>query len=328
MGCCVAVIGTGGMGMRHLAILDLIDGIRTIAVPKRPGRARELAEQGIESAGDLAEAKAMGATLGVIATDTGHHLADGTAAISEGLDVLLEKPMATNACDAILLRDRAKEENRQVYVACVLRFSESLNVFRDLLPKIGDLHSVRVEAQSYLPDWRPDRHYLESFRSRPGEGGVLLDLIHEIDYTGWIFGWPSSVHGRVKNLGRLSIEADESAHLTWETPDGAVVSVAVDFLSQPTRRGIMASGEHGTLEWNGVDRTVTLMLSGEDGTVTGSTQTQDEILSAQTQAFLDTMAGNGDPRLATSDDGVRALLVCDAARQSSESKREEAVDYL
>ena len=140
MGCCVAVLGTGSMGMRHLAILDLIDGVRTIVVPKRPGRARELAEQGIESAGDLAEAKAMGATLSVIATDTGQHLADGMAAISAGLDVLLEKPMAINARDAHQLRVRAKEQDRRIYVACVLRFSESLNVFRDLLPKVGNIH--------------------------------------------------------------------------------------------------------------------------------------------------------------------------------------------
>ncbi len=38
-------------------------------------------------------------------------------------------------------------------------------------------------AQSWLPDWRPDRDYRESYSARLDEGGVLRDLVHEIDYA-------------------------------------------------------------------------------------------------------------------------------------------------
>jgi predicted dehydrogenase len=324
---CVAVLGTGAMGMKHLAVLNRTNGVRTVAVPKRPKRAVELANQGYETAGNLAEAQANGATLCVISTDTGQHLKDGLAAVDAGLNVLLEKPMATNACDAQLLRDRAKENNRRIYVACVLRFSESLNTFRDLLPKVGNLHTVRIESQSYMPDWRPDRPYLNTFRARAGEGGVLLDLIHEIDYAGWLYGWPISLRGSVKNLGVLGIAADEIAEINWDTPDGNAVSIAVDFLTRPPRRRMSAYGEQGSIEWNGTTGTVMLQLAGDPITETKSHQTSQDMLTAQTHAFLDAVAGKEDPRLATADDGVNALMVCDAVRRSSESRKEERVDY-
>jgi predicted dehydrogenase len=324
---CVAVLGTGAMGMRHLAILNRTNGVRTVAVPKRPERAGELAKQGYETAGNLAEAQAKGAALCVISTDTGQHLEDGLAAIDAGLDVLLEKPMATNACDAQLLRDRARENNRRIYIACVLRFSESLNTFRNLLPKVGNLHSVRIESQSYMPDWRPDRPYLDTFRARAGEGGVLLDLIHEIDYAGWLYGWPTSLRGSVKNLGVLGIAADEIAEMNWDTPDGNAVSIAVDFLTRPPRRRMSAYGERGTIEWNGTTGTVILQLAGDQVTKSKSLQTSEQMLTAQTHAFLDAAAGKEDSRLATADDGIGALMVCDAARRSSESGKEVRVGH-
>lgn len=322
---CVAVLGTGGIGMRHLAILNGINGVRTIAVPKRLGRAEKLSRQGQESSVSLSEARTMGANMVVVATDTGQHFADGMAAIDSGMDILLEKPLTANAADARSLRDYAAKNDRQLYVACVLRFSESLNMFRDQLARIGRIHSVRIECKSYLPDWRPDRHYLESFRARPGEGGVLLDLIHEIDYAGWLYGWPESLHGSVKNLGQLGIDADEIAEMQWDTTTGHGVSVAVDFLTRPTRRQMNACGELGTVEWDGTTGTVTLQVIGEDTSVSRAEQSADEMLTAQTKAFLETVSGNIDPRLATADDAVRALAICDAVRRSSENGQTEIV---
>jgi hypothetical protein len=49
---------------------------------------------------------------------------------------------------------------------------------------------------------------------------------------------------------------------------------------------------------------------------------------SQTLAFIETARGTDDPRLATADDGVNALAVCDAARLASDSRREEKVAYL
>jgi predicted dehydrogenase len=324
----VAVFGTGSAGMRHLQALRDLAEAPPIAVPKRLTRIGQLEKAGYATALDLDQAIRQGANLCIIATNTSSHVEDGLAAIEHGLDVLVEKPLATNTYGARRLNGGARQTGRSIFTACVLRFSESLNTFRELLDEAGPLHSVSIECQSYLPDWRPGRSYQDSYSAQSDEGGVLRDLIHEIDYAGWLYGWPASVQARLRNLGRLGISAEEVAELTWDSPAGAVVSVSLDYLSRPWRRRMRASGDQGTLEWDAIAGTVTLMVDGTPDKVMRSTQTRNEMFTAQARAFINVVGGTRDLRLASGDDGGRALAVCDAARCSSASSREEQVEYL
>lgn len=236
------------MGMRHIQFFQQIAGVSVVAVPKRAGRVTELGEQGLVVAKDVAGAAKLGATICVIASDTGQHVHDCLEALDSGMDLLVEKPLATDASEAKRVSHRAEETGHRVFVGCVLRFSESINTFQRLLDQIGMLHSVRIEAQSYLPDWQPERSIQDSYRGRSQGGGVLLDLVHDIDSAGVLFGWPVAVHGRVRNLGRLGIAADEVAELSWETQNGCAVSISLDYLTRPARRKINAYGDLGTIE--------------------------------------------------------------------------------
>lgn len=325
--CCIAVIGTGSIGMRHLSVLRQVPGVRPVAIPTRPGRIQHLTEAGYFAVKDLFEAVRASATHCIVATDTGRHVEDALAALANQIDVLVEKPLSTNAQQASQLCMRAVHSGRKIFVGCVLRFAETLNTFRNLQSRIGRLHSVRIECQSYLPHWRPDRPYEESYSARADEGGVLRDLIHEIDYAGWLFGWPVVLEARLRNLGRLRIAAEEAADLAWETPQGCVISMSLDYLSRPSRRYVRASGEFGTLEWDGTAGEVTLMLASEGKQVFRSTQTTDEMLLAQDIAFIEACRGHPDPRLATCEDGAKALAVCDAARLAARNRREEEINY-
>ena len=314
----VAVIGTGSIGMRHLRILRLLETAKPTAVPIRPERVPQLKEEGWAAASDLDEAVRQGARLAVIASDTGRHLEDSLSALERGLDLLVEKPLAVDAKQGARIVEEARQRRRKLFVGCVLRFSDSLNRFREILNRIGAIHSVRIECQSYLPDWRPSRPYRESYSARAEEGGVLRDLIHEIDYAGWLFGWPAAVRGRAKNLGRLGIQAEETADAFWEIQGGGAVSLHLDYLTRPTRRRMTAAGERGSLEWDGVEGTVTLLLEGTEKQVVHSSQTRDEMFLAQADAVLKAVRGTGDPRLTSGEDGVRALAICDAVRSMKE----------
>src|SRR3990172_5446443 len=243
-------MGTGSVGMRHLRALTKILAVCPIAVPRREERSQEMEKAGFVVARDIGLAVEMGAKFCIVATDTGRHVEDSIAALECGLDVLVEKPLAPDAKQARVLNDRASQASRKLFVGCVMRFSESLNQFRKLLARIGQLHSVRVECQSYLPDWRPQRPYRDSYSARQVEGGVLLDLVHEVDYAGWLFGWPNAVQARLSNLGRLNIGNCEMAELSWQTPKGCLVSIALDYLTRPPHRSMRAFGEKGNIAWD------------------------------------------------------------------------------
>lgn len=131
----------------------------------------------------------------------------------------------------------------------------------------------------------------------------------------------------MRNLGRLDIGADEIADLAWETSEGCIISITLDYLSRPHRRYMRASGEMGTLEWDGANGTVTLALAGEDKRVFPSAQNRDAMLLAQDLAFVEARRGNFDARLASGEEGIKALTVCDAARRASDKRCEEVVIY-
>ncbi len=320
----VAVVGAGNFGLKHLRALSSLPGVEPIAVPARPARLAELERDGVPALPSLAAARARAC---VIATSTGRHVADGLRAVSLGLDALVEKPLGVDAPSARRLARAARRRGRRVFVGCTLRFEPSLLRFRSLLPRLGRLHSVSAECRSYLSDWRRSRPYSGTYSARAAEGGVLRDLIHEIDYAGWLFGWPRAVSGRVLNLGRLDIASDELAELHWLAPKGFPVSVHVDYLTRPTRRGILACGEHGTLEWDALAQTVTLLPGGGKPRVWTDRAPADERLKRQAKAFLRAVSGGSRGTLATAEDGVRALAVCDAARRSSAGGRVEKVRY-
>ena len=240
---------------------------------------------------------------------------------------MVEKPLSTDAQQARRLCQKAEETGRRIFVGCVLRFSESLNRFRDVIETIGQLHSVHIECQSYLPNWRPDRPYRDSYSARAQEGGVLRDLIHEIDYAAWLFGWPAFLQAQVKNLSRLDIAADEAADLMWETANGCMVTMRLDYLSRPARRQMKAYGEKGTLEWDGGANTVVMALAEHSMETLVSRQTRQDMMIAQARAFIGATSGGEIGQLATGLEGGKALAICDAARRAAARNRTEPVEY-
>jgi predicted dehydrogenase len=320
----IAVLGTGSIGMRHLRVLRDLVRAPVSASPVRETRRSVLEKDGFRVHKTLQEAVEAGTRAVVVATDTARHLSDLRSALTQGCSVLVEKPLAAKSQGFEELAELFSVKER-VYVACDLRFDDSLLEFRRRLPEIGAVHAVRIACQSYLPSWRPDREYRESYSARAAEGGVLLDLIHEVDYAVWLFGAPTRVLGRLTNLGRLGIESEEVVDLYWETPEKASVSIHLDYLTRTPHRKMQAFGEYGEIEWDGVAQSVSLQIEGGGGERDCFPLERDAILREQDTAFLRATEGKDPATLATFEDGAVAVGISDAARLSSVTGKFEAV---
>jgi predicted dehydrogenase len=321
----VVVCGTGSIGMRHLQVLRNFLHLDPVALPTRSARVPELQAAGIRTVESWQLVRENPPKFAIIATDTSRHLADATVALELGAHVLVEKPIAIDASGLNGLAELAAARGCQVFVACVLRFDAGLLQFQRHLPEIGRVHSVRIECQSFLPEWRPGTDYRQAYSARQEEGGVLRDLIHEIDYAMWLYGPPSELFARLGNSGTLGIKAEESADLLWETPSGASVSIRLDYLSRIPRRRMCASGELGDLEWDYFQKNVTLSLAGKHKQIWTTDQKRDEMMRDQTTAFLAIEESRAPSAVASLEDGALAISICDAARRSSQSKRVEQV---
>ena len=266
------MLGQGSIGQRHGRVLAGL-GATVVAVPAR-------AELKIEHVDGI-----------VIATDKGRHAAD-IERLKHVAPLLVEKPLATTAEEASRAVVGAK-----VHVGCCLRFDAALAEVKAKLPTLGRIESVEVECLSWLPDWRPQRDYKQSYSAREGEGGVLRDLIHEIDYCLWMFGRPKSVMGKLFNSGVLGIPVEESARLHLGFGHFSAL-LHLSFASKRASRKLKVIGEHGTLEWDG--------LHPAD---------PNEKYVEQAKAWLSALSGGAAGPLATAEDGIMALRVCDGARR-------------
>lgn len=322
----VIVVGTGSIGMRHLRVFRDMLQLRSIAVPKRASRVAELKAEGYEAFPSLAEAVEAGGRLLVVASDSAEHLYDAEQGIALGCQaVLMEKPIAPTVAGTERLATVAQKIDGRIFVGCNLRFEAGIRRFRERLPEIGDIHHVRIEAQSFLPEWRPQRDYRSSYSASAEQGGVLRDLIHEVDYATWLFGRPSGVLAFLSNSGTLGIAAEESADLAWRTPSDATISLRLDYVTRPQRRVMTAFGPEGELSWNLPAHTVTLTSQTNSHVVEDTQQDRDSMMAAQATAFLRAAAGDPHQDLATLSDGIFAIALCDAARRSSSTGRMETI---
>jgi predicted dehydrogenase len=300
-------------------------GASVIAVPIRKGRRTELESQGWTCAGSLPEAADTGAVAAVIATDTGRHVEDAGEALRLGLHVLVEKPMAVSAEGGRELLSLASTENRRVIVGCDLRFDSGLQELRQRLGEIGQVHAVNIECRSYLPDWRPGRDCRLGYWAKLEEGGVLRDLIHEVDYALWLFGMPDRVFGTLRPGTRLGIESEECAQGLWTAPLGASVSLGLDYLTRRAQRDIHVLGSDGEIEYDFVARRLTIQTANARATREEFPNTANDYYVAQAKGFLDAISGGSSGVAATVKDGLLALAVCDAWRKSSQTGCMEGV---
>lgn len=297
--------------MRHAEVLRDA-GRSVILFPKRTERIPSLSSEGWSCIASWSEAVEFGATHAILATDTASHVKDAIDALGFGLIVLVEKPIALSMKAAQPLMALDSLQKKRIFCGLSMRYSQALLHFRASLGKVGAIHSAFVECRSWLPEWRPGSDYLRSYSASPTQGGVLRDLIHELDYIGWTLGEPLSVSADLVNTGRLGIEAEEQAFLKLVLADGVRIQVALDYLSRPARRNFSIFGEKGTLHWDAIEQSVHFKGL-QDKETWHFPQTRNEMLREEHDAFLNPSNGTAIGLR----EALSALKACDAARDSA-----------
>jgi predicted dehydrogenase len=317
----IVVRGAGSIGRRHARVFHDL-GAQTALWPVRDRTESIDPQTGVpllRASGGI-DAYA-GADLVVIATDTSRHVQDTLAALDGGCSrVLLEKPVAPDlaSCQPLLNHPRAAD----VFVAAPLRAHAALRHLLTLVDTLGRPVSAHVAAQSWLPDWRPEQDYRRSYSARAREGGVLRDLVHEIDYASLLFGTPTFLSAQLDRVGPLEMDAEQGASLLWRSLSGATVTMRLDYITRPSVRRLDVRGPMGSLCWDVSGATVVVTLHTGEVTQTtfGGDRDRDVVMSTQGVAALelspsddrDALLSAGAP--ATLREGCAAVAICDQAR--------------
>ena len=313
----VVIRGMGSIGRRHARVLRAM-GHDVRGWPVRP---RDTAVDDRPSSDADALAASAVADLVVVSSDTARHVDDASRVLDAGARrVLVEKPVAPSAADAERLMTHALAHER-VMVAAPLRAHLGFLHFREAVSALPGPRYAAVVAQSWLPSWRPERDYRDSYSARRDEGGALRDLVHEIDYAIVLFGRPRHVSAVLEVEGPLDLEAEQGATVLWAT-DTASVTLRVDYVTRPPRRGALVTSPGGSVAWDPTNGTVTVVDANGCSTTTGTPEDldRDTVMARQARAALtlsptapleERLAAGAPASLA---EGFLAVASCDVAR--------------
>lgn len=317
----VAIIGLGSIGRRHLRNLKKIrPEIEATIVRSGHGEdwpELELADRTVFS---LSEAIAAGVQAAIISSPAAMHIKQAVRLAQEGIHLLIEKPVGSTLDGVDELMNVVLESDIVTLVGYVLRYDLAAQTFNELLKagKHGHSLHVRVEAGSYLPDWRPEQDYKKTVSASPElGGGVLLELSHEFDYIRWFFGEIKTIVAHLHNSGHLGIEVEECADMIMTNINGLPISLHLDFHRRHAMRRCIVAGSEGTLTWDLIADNVVWHPAGGAEEVLHFGSARDDIFQRQLVHFFSCIESGDEPRVSLKD-GVEAVRLVSAAKKSSE----------
>jgi predicted dehydrogenase len=287
----VAVIGVGHVGRHHARCYAEMPGVELVGVVDiLKSRADEVADLcRAMSFTDFREVfgKVDAVSLAVPTVD---HARIGVDFLEHGIDVLVEKPMASTLEQARSLIDAAKLQNRILQVGHVERFNPVVTAARELATK----------PQFF------EIHRLAAFSPRSLDIDVVLDLmIHDIDIVLSLV--PAAVREiRAVGIPVLSQKAD-IANARVEFEDGCVANFTASRVSFEKTRKLRFFQPHDYISVDYASQTGS-MVSLRMGHVTERKlePRREEPLKLQLAAFARCVENRQKPAVG-GEDGCRAL---------------------
>jgi predicted dehydrogenase len=253
--------GLGSIGQRHLRNLRALRGdVEVLAYRTRrlqtvvtdqlavaPGADPER-EYGVRVFHELEAAVAERPDVVFVCNPSALHLAVALPAVEAGVHLFLEKPVSHTLDGVADLVAAVEARGVVAAVGCQLRFHPCLRRLRDLLAggAVGRVVAARVQVGEYLPGWHPYEDYRTGYAARRDlGGGVVLTLVHELDYVYWLFGLPRRLWAVGGQLSRLELDVEDTASVLLEYErDGRPlpVHVQMDYLQRPADPHLRGGG--------------------------------------------------------------------------------------
>ena len=326
----ILVIGAGSAGKRHARNLRQL-GCAISAMDPRADRLNEIGQEGLTQRVFTSLTSALQASAHdgfVVASPPVFHVDQVLEVMAQQPRwVLCEKPLSINAPEARRLEKVADN----VLLAYTYRWWPPLHSFRRrlLAGEIGPVRVMRFVMSAHLADWHPWERYQDFFMAQSEQGGgALLDESHFIDLMLWFLGWPEKICAQVDKISHLEINADDNVDILVSYGSGTRVNIHLDLMGRPHERNITAIGENGTLSYVYEENAVKVCHEGAAKweRESFSCERNEMFLGADREFLAQINGASRTPLTCTVGDGIQALALVDACRQSSASGRSVLLD--
>lgn len=319
----ILIVGTGSIGQRHIRNLQNLVRRPEFILLRDGAREDDFSRQlGAAVVGSYAQALAKNPGFAVIATPSVFHFQALQSLLPAQVPCYVEKPVVTTEVQVEQLKHllAGLVTIPTTLAGCNLRFLPSLQLLQQLIRDgaIGCPVRASLQVGQWLPDWRPAQDYRQSYSAFCERGGgVVLDLIHELDAARWLFGEFDQVHSLGGRYSRLDIESEDSAAIILGRVGGPVTSLSLDYVSRRPIRRYEIVGDEGTLVWNLPGKELVMQRECGEETITSDPADFDVPTTyiRAMQEFLEAIDGNKSTSQDLSDGVQSAALAVKINKQ-------------
>jgi predicted dehydrogenase len=296
----VAVVGVGDFGRNHVRVWRELEGAELVGVVDADAeRARQVAvEFGTQALTDL-EAHPGRVDAVSLAVPTVEHARIGCRLLENGMDVLVEKPMAASLAEADQLIAAARPSSRVLQVGHLERFN----------PAVAAVEKI-VSRPLFF-----EGHRLGVFSPRSLDIDVVYDvMIHDLDIV------LALVNAEVTDLKAVGIpvltDKVDIAHVRLEFASGAVANLTASRVSTERVRKLRFFQEHEYISLDYTRQDALRVRVRADGGPQPQIDFEklptapEEPLRAELRAFLEAVRTRSTPRV-DGPAGRRALELAD-----------------
>ncbi|REG06267.1 Gfo/Idh/MocA family protein [Pelolinea submarina] len=310
----VAVIGVGSMGFNHLRVYSELDGVQLVGISDVSAERLETLKSRFQVSAytdyrKLIENEKPDAVS--ITVPTSEHEQVATFALRAGVNVLVEKPIASTVEEGQRLIDLAREMNRKLMVGHIIRFNPAMQALKARLDagEVGKIFQIFCRRAGPFP-------------ARIRDVGVVVDLApHDVDIMRFLTGMdPLRVFAETEQ--RIHTDHEDMLFGLLRFPHGITAALEINWLTPTKIRETLVLGEKGMFR---VDDLLQDLYFYENSQATGELWAgiksirgvsegkmirydlkRQEPLKAEIQAFLDAVK-NDTTVPVTGEDGLKAL---------------------
>ena len=138
--------------------------------------------------------------------------------------IVVEKPLFHKFYDF-------KPKKNKYYVAYNLRYHPIIKFIKNKFYN-KKVFYIEAESSSYLPLWRKNINYQNSYSAdRSKGGGTILDLSHEIDYLFWLFKELKLKKIITKKISNLKIQSDDFTLILGSLKGNEIVKIKLTYFN-------------------------------------------------------------------------------------------------
>ena len=334
----VGIVGFGFMGRTHYRCWKALEDVEIAAICEVNPKITEDAKEKIDNIGqaedfvdlggldiyrdldDMLDGAGLDAVS--ITLPTYLHAESSIKALSTGMHVLCEKPMALNVEDCLRMIEAAEQSDRILQIGHCVRFWPEYAIARDIVEsgEYSKVIAATFQRLSAAPTWSADNWLMNEKRS----GGMALDLhIHDADFVQYLFGMPKAVYstGAKNTVGSL-------VHIVTQYfyDDDKVVTAEGGWSMMPSfgfQMSFNIAMEKATLVYD-LTREPTLKICPDDKEAFTPEVPAGDGWALEIEHFAGTIRGEKLEQVTTQKQSMNSVEIVEAEKKSA-AKREKVV---